>query len=77
MRMMVTEHVMHPMIKVPTLHKIKTFKIFVSYYLYYFLDGEIVERGCSTKHNICDDLSISETMCKYLTTLKLHLRFIH
>jgi len=27
----------------------------------FVLDGQIKERGCSTKENICDDLSSSET----------------
>ena len=29
-----------------------------------FTDGQVKERGCSTKHNICDDLDSSETACK-------------
>ena len=28
------------------------------------VDGQVKERGCSTKHNICDDLDSSETACK-------------
>ena len=27
-------------------------------------DGQVKERGCSTKQNICDDLDSSETACK-------------
>ena len=29
-----------------------------------FTDGQVKERGCSTKQNICDDLDSSETACK-------------
>ena len=32
--------------------------------IFFYLDGQIKERGCSTKQNICDDLDASETACK-------------
>ena len=44
--------------------------LYVSFFLsdpnkHLFLsDGQIIDRGCSEKHNICDDLSSSEVACK-------------
>ena len=42
-----------------------------------FTDGQVKERGCSTKHNICDDLDSSETACKENSVKVIFISFFY